>query len=73
MQGIDLRSGGGLWPCLVQSLRVSLGFDSTGRAYQRHAASPDFLCEPLLVTSGRRVRFEFGGGEVYRPIDEQGH
>jgi hypothetical protein len=59
-----------LMVCLVLSRRLSIGFDSTGREYQRLEATPDVPCEPYIEIGGKRVQLDFSGGEVLRPIDE---
>jgi transcriptional regulator with XRE-family HTH domain len=61
-----------LMVCLVVSRRLSIRFDSTGKEYQRLDATPDLPCEPYAIIGGRRVQFDFTGGEVIRPLDEPG-
>jgi transcriptional regulator with XRE-family HTH domain len=58
--------------CLVMSRRSSVGFDSTGREYQRLEATPEMPCEPFAMIGGKRVQFDFTGGDVLRTIDEPG-
>jgi hypothetical protein len=56
---------------LVLSRRLSVGFDATGREFNRLEASPDVPCEPFAVIGGKRVQFDFSGGPVLRTIDDQ--
>jgi transcriptional regulator with XRE-family HTH domain len=58
--------------CLVLSRRLSIGFDATGKEYQRLEAAPDVPCEPYALIGGKRVQFDFDGGDVLRSIDEPG-
>jgi hypothetical protein len=56
---------------LVLSRRLSVQFDAAGNC-QRQEATPDMPCEPFAIIGGRRVQFDFSGGDVLRPIDESG-
>ena len=58
--------------CLVLTRRLSLWYDATGREYARTEATPEMPCEPYAVIGGKRVQFDFGGGNVLRQIDEPG-
>jgi hypothetical protein len=56
--------------CLVLSRRFSVYFDGTGQVSQRLEAAPDVPCTPYAVIGGKRVQFDFTGGDVLKPIDE---
>ena len=55
---------------LVLSRRISIRFDATGKADIPAEATPEMPCEPFLVIGGKRVHFDFTGGNVLRQIDE---
>jgi hypothetical protein len=55
---------------LVLSRRVSIRFDATGKADLPGEATPDMPCQPYLVIGGKRVNFDFTGGNVLCQIDE---
>jgi hypothetical protein len=56
----------------VMSRRLSIGFDSTGKEYKRLEATPEMPCEPYALIGGKRVQFDFTGGDILRPIEESG-
>jgi Helix-turn-helix domain len=58
--------------CLVMSRRLSVHFDADGTVSGRQEATPDVPCEPYALIGGKRFQFDFGGGEILRPIDEAG-
>jgi hypothetical protein len=59
-----------LMVCLVLSRRLSVYFDGTGQVSQRLEAAPDVPSAPYAVIGGKRVQFDFTGGDVLKPIDE---
>jgi transcriptional regulator with XRE-family HTH domain len=68
----DLARERKLMVCLVMSRRLSIGFDSTGKEYRRLEATPEMPCEPYALIGGKRVQFDFTGGDILRPIEESG-
>jgi transcriptional regulator with XRE-family HTH domain len=68
----DLARERKMMVCLVISRRLSIGFDSTGKEYQRLESTPEMPCEPYAVIGGKRVQFDFTGGDILRPIEEPG-
>jgi transcriptional regulator with XRE-family HTH domain len=68
----DLARERKMMVCLVMSRRLSIGFDSTGKEYKRLVATPEMPCEPYALIGGKRVQFDFTGGDILRPIEEPG-
>jgi hypothetical protein len=54
----------------VLSRRISIRFDATGKADLPVEARPDMSCVPYVAIGGRRVHFDFTGGNVLCQIDE---
>jgi transcriptional regulator with XRE-family HTH domain len=54
---------------LVLSRRVSIGFDETGKEGLPIKATPDMPCVPHLIIGGKRVQFDFTGGNNLRQIE----
>ena len=48
----------------VLSRRVSIRFDATGKETLPLEATPDMPCEPYAVIGGKRVHFDFTGGNI---------
>jgi transcriptional regulator with XRE-family HTH domain len=68
----DLARERKMMVCLVMSRRLSIGFDSTGKEYQRLESTPEMPCEPYAVIGGKRFQFNFTGDDILRPLDEPG-
>jgi transcriptional regulator with XRE-family HTH domain len=54
---------------LVLSRRVSIGFDETGKEGLPIEATPNMPCVPHLIIGGKRVQFDFTGGNTLRQIE----
>ena len=54
---------------LVLSRRISIGFDATGKEGLPIEATPDMPCVPHLIIGGKRVQFDFTGGNDLRQIE----